>query len=1673
MRVTNRSDRQGNHLSLHGKKLIMAAAVSALVVQSGRVMASSIWTGPSGTTSVPTAGNWNTAANWSPSGVPAGGVTQELDFLGGSTVYTSTDDISGVFSLNSLVLNDIGSTIAAGGGNSLSFQGTSPAVQQSAAGAFTISAPVDISSNTAISVANGGEIDFTGAVTTGTSNGISISNSSGTGNAIVKFTGANTNATLTVNPNVTAMAGLSSNLTTLGSGTVTLAGGKLMLQGQQANGFTQQPIGINGFNADTIVDAAASTTLTGPPAHSANATVTDNSIEQGSPPVSNGTVYTSSHNVEASDITTDGHIHNQTTLFQNGWNGKTTGIAANGLITSTATSLGTNHVFNFGYNGSSTNFADNNTLYFTNGGITDMAAKTLTLANPTQVHSLDFLANAYVSSSFDVTLNFSDTTSSTYSSAIVTGSYTSPTNLAYTVKGTNNGNSNVTDNGATVKFDENDITLSPSDQAKTLSSITFTPTSIGTTTQTLYNSSETAAEGTASIYAVSGVAFGTGVLQAAQNYSNNIAVTADSSIDISNSLTASVGNLSTTANLAVTSSSGTSSPYSLTVGNVTLTGNAGFSVANSTGGGVGTLYLGALNDNGTGRTVSINSGTGTIILTAAASSLSAGTNINVPTGATLNIAAGNAVGAAAVNINGGTVNGMATDGQGQTPSVYGSGNYLVNSGTLNEASSNGLGLLAQVTMAGGTFNVGAGSQISSLNDTGTLGTVNLNNQYLVVGNTDNLSSSFGGLITGNTSSNVYGALVKSGTGTFTVTGATNSQLMSGVLQGTLVVGGNSTVNGVAYTAASATPVHGQILGPAGSGIIEVGPGGGNFNASLYLDAPGRTLPNIVEIGSGGASTAVATVGGLNTTGVATFAGDIYLGTGDQGVFGITDTPVLAASNGGEVDFSGNIIANHNAANSTQIPLTNPLAIRNLSGTGSAIVKVLGQNNTYRNGTEIDPNVTFVSALSGSTRTLGYGPVNLVGGTLALQGQQASGTQLANLVTNAGFNQAIIVPRGAASALAATTSTIDGSSVLYQNGFNGAAGVGPTGLNDSGTYTSEYNPDVKFQLQPYTGNTALQLQSGAAPKVSTGTLTLASPAAFKTINILTSNGNGATSVNVTFNFADSTTETQTLITQNWYFGHIGPFGQGTMTPSTPGGPSVSLMQRLAIGGLTNGSDATAGLTATPIGSIQRSNDAYTNYPAAMYEDDYTLAPADQSKILNSITFTVSNYLSQTSTDNIMAISGQTYVPPTTLATQTFNNNVNVTSTTSPSGTIDVSGSLNAVMGNNLSIGNNTLNVTSSDGTTSPYSLTLGTLPDTLDALHTAPAVSLLANTVGGGPTFNVANSAGGGTGTLVLGALDDTNAYDPNNYAHIPQVITKTGPGAVTLSAPAKVPTPTNTSVTGETSALQGATVNVNVGTLNSNDPTALGTTAIVTVASNLNFGANDNTGTSPVPVTVASLSVGAAGNVSVLNAGSQADRTVLVVTGPNGLAITTGGTVDLNKNDMIVQGGSLSTVTAELKSGFAAGSGYWNGTGIRSTSAATDPTLLTTLGVMSSTGATFDGQPTSVGDVLVKYTYYGDADLTGHVDGNDYTLIDNGFGSGGSLTGWQNGDFNYDGFIDGSDYSLIDNTFNQQSLAGFAAQVATPTSEIAGASAAVPEPATLGLFGISAVGLLSRRRRRD
>jgi autotransporter-associated beta strand protein len=288
--------------------------------------------------------------------------------------------------------------------------------------------------------------------------------------------------------------------------------------------------------------------------------------------------------------------------------------------------------------------------------------------------------------------------------------------------------------------------------------------------------------------------------------------------------------------------------------------------------------------------------------------------------------------------------------------------------------------------------------------------------------------------------------------------------------------------------------------------------------------------------------------------------------------------------------------------------------------------------------------------------------------------------------------------------------------------------------------------------------------------------------------------------------------------------------------------------------------------------------------------------------------------------------------------------------------------------------------------------------------------------GGGSSYNVSITA---TVHPTSVTVTTNNAYTFNGSGGI------AGPGGLTLSGSGSLTLNETNTYTGATNVTSGTLILGTVGALPSGTALIIGSGASV-IANNLSTG-----------LTVSSLS-----NL---------------------------GKLDLSNNSLTITTASLATISSELAAGYNGGA--WNGSGavpeIVSSAAANDTTHLTALGVMQNgTG------------VLVKYTYYGDADLNGHVDGSDYSIIDNSAlqeaGTGMPISGWANGDFNYDGVVDGSDYTLIDNAYNTQGAELAAAEVASTTAQIAGlgATSAVPEPATLGLLGIGVLGILGRRNRR-
>ena len=135
----------------------------------------------------------------------------------------------------------------------------------------------------------------------------------------------------------------------------------------------------------------------------------------------------------------------------------------------------------------------------------------------------------------------------------------------------------------------------------------------------------------------------------------------------------------------------------------------------------------------------------------------------------------------------------------------------------------------------------------------------------------------------------------------------------------------------------------------------------------------------------------------------------------------------------------------------------------------------------------------------------------------------------------------------------------------------------------------------------------------------------------------------------------------------------------------------------------------------------------------------------------------------------------------------------------------------------------------------------------------------------------------------------------------------------------------------------------------------------------------------------------------------------LVLIGQGGTSLSTSdvstlavnGKLNLTNNKLIVAGGSVGRWTGSAYDGISGliksgrNGGAWNGNGIvTSMPPAIGATSLTTIGAATAAQlgiSSFGGLSVSPGDVLIAYTYAGDANLDGRINGDDYFAIDSGY----------------------------------------------------------------------------------
>ena len=205
------------------------------------------------------------------------------------------------------------------------------------------------------------------------------------------------------------------------------------------------------------------------------------------------------------------------------------------------------------------------------------------------------------------------------------------------------------------------------------------------------------------------------------------------------------------------------------------------------------------------------------------------------------------------------------------------------------------------------------------------------------------------------------------------------------------------------------------------------------------------------------------------------------------------------------------------------------------------------------------------------------------------------------------------------------------------------------------------------------------------------------------------------------------------------------------------------------------------------------------------------------------------------------------------------------------------------------------------------------------------------------------------------------------------------------------------------------------------------------------------------------------------------------------LSISSTSRLDLSDNFLIVANGSAGTFNGTSYTGVqgdvarAYNFGAWDQPGLTTSQENAGQNAgplsgTTTIGVATAEQVLFiaptetaiwAGETVTGTSVLAMYTYAGDVNFDGLIDGADYGTLDNWIQFPGT-SGYANGDVNYDGVIDGADYGVLDNSIQLQG-APFPTDLPS-----AAAVVAVPEPAgVISMMTAAAMGaLLSRRRRR-
>ena len=315
----------------------------------------------------------------------------------------------------------------------------------------------------------------------------------------------------------------------------------------------------------------------------------------------------------------------------------------------------------------------------------------------------------------------------------------------------------------------------------------------------------------------------------------------------------------------------------------------------------------------------------------------------------------------------------------------------------------------------------------------------------------------------------------------------------------------------------------------------------------------------------------------------------------------------------------------------------------------------------------------------------------------------------------------------------------------------------------------------------------------------------------------------------------------------------------------------------------------------------------------------------------------------------------------------------------------------------------------------------------------------------------------------------------------PTSYTLNGPGPITFDTPTTGDLNTaadNTSVSYSGGAANPAQVIVSQGNHTIAAPVVLNRSTTLNLADSTSLTMTGNLTATGAAVTFGQAGTGTAHilppSVTVADNATLRLASSLSTIKTNSLSVGSGAKLDVTTGKFVIDysnGGSpdparLNAVKTLIASGFN-GSTSWTGAGITSSTAASvaaDTTNLNKTAVgyaeASATGlSTFGGYSTDSDMILIRYTYAGDADLTGSVDTSDFMALAQNFNTSNAV--WTMGDFNYDGVVNALDFNLLATNFG-----------ATPLSDPPLLGTVVPEPIGLSTVGLAVIAAARGRRSR-